>query len=261
MAQSAQEFESARSKIQRANSHIGDLIATYQSFLKTDFCKLVVEDDGKPGGYWALKIEATTPYPPEIPLIVGDAFHNLRSSLDHIIVQFTGQDRFSLPTGKKRDDVIAVPMYGSIKKAFPDFISFILDEIQPYAGGKFKCWELSQMDNIDKHRLIIPTVNISSLMGADFEDSSGNRFRNANIAVEHGTVQPIIIGGGGRMKINDKGTPALNIRFGDGTPFKDETVLETLANLAQLTLQAVEAFELFCFGQITNPNPSERICH
>ena len=73
---------------------------------------------------------------------------------------------------KKRDDVIRTSTYKKIKEALPDFAEFILDEIQPYAGGKFKVWELSKLDNIDKHKLLIPTMNISSLTGSTSKTSA-----------------------------------------------------------------------------------------
>jgi hypothetical protein len=50
------------------------------------------------------------------------------------------------------------------------------------------------------------------------------------------------------------GKPTVGIRFGPRTPFQDQAVLETLPQLAQLTSEAVEAFERFCFGNVPDPN-------
>jgi hypothetical protein len=254
MADPKLQFQSARLKVKRADRHIQELVSVIVAFLDTDFCKLHIEEDGDSGNY-SVNMDSTAPFPPEIPLIVGDAVHNLRSALDHIVVQFTKSDRLALPTGKERHNVEGAPHYRTIKKSLPDFAAHILNEIQPYAGGKFKVWELGKLDNIDKHQLLIPTINITGLMGVDFEDDRGNRISGGgHIAVEQGRIQGMFAGFG-KIKINNHGKPTIGISFAPGTPFQDQTILETLPQLSELVLKAIEAIELFCFGNVPDPDP------
>ena len=243
-------FKGARLKIDRANRHIHELIHIITRFLDTDFCRLVTEPEEGNTGRNRLKVVASADYPPHIPLIVGDAIHNLRSALDHVVVQITGIDAdfMGLPTGKKRYDIESKSTsYKTIKQTAPPFAQFILDEIQPYSGGKFKIWELGKLDIIDKHKLIIPTINISSLMNFEVEYERGIRFTNAMAEVGAGGVVNIAIAPGA-IKIHNHGKPAVNIRFGPGTPFENQAVLETIANLAELTSQAIQALETFYYG-------------
>jgi hypothetical protein len=185
-----------------------------------------------------------------LPAIIGDVVHNLRTALDYIIVEFTGLDPdwISLPVGKDRTNVKAASAYNAIRGKFPDFASFLLDEIQPYAGGKFKVWELAKLDNIDKHKLLIPVVNVSSLLRIDIEDERGNRIpHDPFVLVEAGRVQTLVKGFG-KIKINNKGQAGINVCFGQDTPFPGLPVIDVLADLPKVTLQAVEALELFCFA-------------
>jgi hypothetical protein len=154
---------------------------------------------------------------------------------------------------KGRSNVETVASFRTIRDRNAAFSAFILDEIQPYAGGKFKLWEIGQLDNIDKHKLLIPTVNFSSLGRFDVEDEHGNRFVDNLITVPQGRITSIITGMG-KMKINHKGDSGVNIVFGEDTPFPGESVLGALANLPELILEAIEALESFCFGTVADPN-------
>jgi hypothetical protein len=53
---------------------------------------------------------------------------------------------------------------------------------------------LGKLDNIDKHKLVIPTLNITGLTGMNFEDEQGNRFINNRFAIEHSTDWSLIKG-------------------------------------------------------------------
>src|ERR1700719_482762 len=86
-------FDSARLKIQRANRHIENLQAVLTEFSAGKFYEFVV--DGKPG---ALVTRLLKPFPDDIPLIIGDAVHNLRSALDHLVTAIVQ------PSSVKRPD-------------------------------------------------------------------------------------------------------------------------------------------------------------
>jgi hypothetical protein len=250
-----QAFKNAKLKVERGDRHIREYTQTIIAFLQTDFCKVTVEEDGETGNY-LVKVDATAPYPPALPTIIGDAAHNLRTAIDYIIVEFTGLDPdwISLPVGKERGEVQASPKYQAIWRKLPQFADFLLDEIQPYAGGKFKIWELAKLDNIDKHKLLIPITKVSTLLRLDIEDDRGNRIGDTFTPVEEGTVLEIPSSGTGKIKVNHKGQAGIDICFGHETPFPGAPVIAVLADLSEFVLQAIEALEVFCFGKITNPH-------
>jgi hypothetical protein len=240
-----QTFKDARSKAQWAKHHIRQLFAEYRALLDSDLTRLVIEDDFEPGTQ-RVKIVPATEFPPSIPLIIGDAVHNLRTAFDYIIVAITGMDWIALPLGKTRDDVITkCPRYRTIKTAFPALATFIIDDIQPYCRGQFRLWELSELDRIDKHRLILPTINQAHRLGMKVEDQSGKRTNFWFTATDgFSTTQTFL----GPVKVHHEGHAALSVSFGPGTPFEGQPVLETLDKFSELALQAIERFERFHFG-------------
>jgi hypothetical protein len=245
MTNSNQTFKDARSKAEWAKQHIRKLFGEYRTLLESDFARPVIEDDFEPGQQ-RVKIVRIAEFPPSIPLIVGDAVHNLRTAFDYIMVAITGMDWMALPVGKTRNDIISKSThYGTIETAFPLLAKFIIDEIQPYYRGQFRLWELSELDRIDKHRLILPTINQAHRLGMKVEDQSGKRsdvwFTTSD---RFSTTQTFR----GPVKIHREGDPALSVSFGPGTPLEGHPVLETLDQFAELALQAIERFERFHFG-------------
>src|SRR5262249_29994983 len=137
--------------------------------------------------------------------------------------------------------------YRTIESTRPNLAKFIIDEIQPYQRGQFRLWELSQLDRIDKHRLILPTSNQAHRLGVELEDQSGKRTTNAWFTAGDGfsTTQTLRR----PIKIHKGGIPALSVRFGPGKPLEGEPVLETVDKFSELGLQAIESFERFHFGR------------
>jgi hypothetical protein len=244
MGDPAKQFSDARSKAQWAKSHVYKLVEEYRALLDSDLARLTIEDDFNPGTQ-RVKIVRIAEFPPSIPLIVGDAVHNLRTAFDYIMVAITGIDWMALPVGKTRDDIILKSThYRTIKDTIPNLATFIIDEIQPYHRGQFRLWELSELDRIDKHRLILPTTNQAHLLGAELEDQSGNRFTSRfTVGDRFSTTQTFL----GPLKVHHEGQTALSISFGPGTPLEGDPVLETLDKFSELALQAIERFERFHF--------------
>jgi hypothetical protein len=247
------QFVGSRLKVKRAERHIEEVKSLFGHFLKTDFCKVHIEVDPDTGNN-LLKLDSIAKAPPEIALAVGDAIHNLRTAMDHVAFDILGTtaDWISFPVGKKRDDVIATRQHRAIKAAIPDLADFIADTIKPYLGGDFALWEIGTLDNLDKHRLTLPVVSIQALTGVSAEDENGNRFTNNTLVVGEGGVLRAI-STYAKMKITSYGNPAADILFGKGTAAEGKPVIPTLAEFAQLTLQAINALETFHFGKASDP--------
>jgi hypothetical protein len=87
-------FEAAKLKIERANKHIQELELSIASYFSENPCALVVEPF--PGTLhshaWIARIRK--PVPLFLSAIIGDAVHNLRTSLDLLacdLVRLTGR--------------------------------------------------------------------------------------------------------------------------------------------------------------------------
>jgi hypothetical protein len=72
----------------------------------------------------------------------------ITSQNGHVIKPY--QDSLSNPRG----------VNATIKQAFPQAEQFILDVVKPHEGADGNIWALNKIDNISKHRLLIPTTNI-----------------------------------------------------------------------------------------------------
>jgi hypothetical protein len=105
------------------------------------------------------------PLDPRFALIIGDCIHNTRSALDHLVAQLAilhnapdeAIGKTSFPVCLCDTDFKSK----TVRKVAPYICSKALtkiEELQPYSTGdkeKDILWVLSQLDNIDKHRLLI----------------------------------------------------------------------------------------------------------
>jgi hypothetical protein len=248
------QFSGARLKVQRANRHVNEVNSLFSEFLTTDFCKLHIQIDPETGQN-LLKLDSIATLPSEIALCVGDAIHNLRVAMDHIAFHLLGSDAewISFPSGKKRDDLIATRQFRAIKEALPDLANFIADVIQPYDGGDHKFWEVGALDNLDKHRLIVPIASIQAITDIRAEDENRNTFDIKAAFVGEGGVLNMI-STGAKMKITSYGKPTANIFFSEGSPAQGKPVIPTLVEYIQLSAKAIEALEAFHFGKMPEQN-------
>lgn len=254
----ASQFESSHLKIKRAYRHIQEVEATFKSFLQTDFCRLVIEDDLKTGSQ-LIKAKSDHAPPPEISLMIGDAIHNLRSALDHAAVQIIhaipgigkeGRKQAAFPMAADRNNPGSHPAYGLIKKSFPDLANLLTDEIGIHDTGEPCLWTISGLDNIDKHNLLIAAVSVQELQGISLYDKAhNNRFSGITVRLNEGGTANLIQYGPGKLEITSKGQPAAAILFGKGQPLEGKAIIPSLLKLAELTSQAIKTLELFWFGE------------
>jgi hypothetical protein len=249
-------FRQAKLKVERAECHVQEYTDSIRAFLKTDFCKVTIEVDGDTGNH-RIQIDTRTLYPRHLPTIIGDAVHNMKAAIDYIVVAFVGvkPDYIRLPTAKCREQVESLELFKTIRHYQPKFADWLLDEIQPYAGGKFKIWELSQLDNADKHRLLVPITKFSTLLRLDIEDECGNRIGDSFWSIPEGKIGTLVEHPG-KIKINHKGYAGINILFGDDTPFPGEPVFDILANLPKPRLRRSKRLSCSASGRSPNQTPA-----
>ncbi|MCA1452073.1 hypothetical protein I6F35_02440 [Bradyrhizobium sp. BRP22] len=175
-------------KIDRANKHIRDLQIAIAAFVESRPLEIGVKRDShtkRPIYY----VTAVRPIPHEIPLILGDAIHNLRTALDHLAQQLylvgTGATTYSskteFPISESTQKLRGV-IKDKCKGIRPEAIDELL-ALEPYKDGKGNdLWVLHKLNNIDKHRTLVAagvkyrSVNIRSMLLAALSPDSRERF-------------------------------------------------------------------------------------
>jgi hypothetical protein len=244
-------FVGSRLKIKRANKHILEFDTIRKDFLKGDFYRVFIDTKTDPG-MSGLKME-TNALPPDVPVVIGDAIHNLHSALDLLAYQIALEggssgdllEKVQFPFSKKRQDLIGALKGGEIKVAGKTVIDLIVNEVKPYPsseGGNEQVWALHRLDIVDKHRLLIPMVTVTKVTGINAEDDRGNTVQNLTLVLTgSGTMGAVTTSG--NLKITDKGKASGEITFREAGFFEGEAVLPTLKQLSQLIAGFVDAIE------------------
>lgn len=241
-------FAGPESKIRRAQRLISELEACLQQFLRDGACSVEVHEDTTTGSH-LLKVVTPKPLPEDIPLIIGDAANNLRSALDILISAFIRKAGGnvavgSLPVHETRENLEGALQRSEIQKMRPDVAQFILNTVKPYKDGNFSVWALSKLDNVNKHRLVIPVIAVTRLSGISARDDNNNTFTNLTVTVDHGRIMNLIQTGA-RMHITNPGTPAIAVLFDQGHPFEGQPVVQTLHQLVSHISNVIQSFRPF----------------
>jgi hypothetical protein len=146
-------------KTSRAKEHLETLRQELRVFYESKPYEFVGEDDVKNQRY-RIKPDIK-PTPDKIPLIVGDIFYNLRSSLDQLVWYLA---KLTVPYPEKTAFPILetpdIPLFQRRTVGVPTEALAIIESLQPYNRGDIAAikshllWRLNRICNIDKHRRI-----------------------------------------------------------------------------------------------------------
>jgi hypothetical protein len=202
--------------------------------------------------HYAIRLATVNPLPHCIPIIAGDAVHNLRSALDHLawqLVEAGGgnpNDRTSFPIitadAKAGQRYASAVGQGEMAKMKPGALN-LLESIQPYKSGDDTLAAIHQLDIWDKHRLI---VAVHATLGAW-------GLKNPKIWLSDlGFGKPIEVGDEiCRIPQYTWEESHKNIRFGFYCAFggpgivQGKSVLETLNKMADVATLIVGSFKEF----------------
>lgn len=252
-------FEAPRLKVKRANKHIFDLKDSINAFIKTDFYSFGIESEVDTGDS-VLQFKMVASPPTDLPLILGDAIHNLRASLDLAYVELAilaGKEPTqwtSLRVWENRDKLVN-SLENGIFKGDSDIIDMLADIVRAYKGGNAFLEALDSIDQDDKHVLLTPVFTIARLDNVDAEiimGGGGNiTMRDCSFGVGQGGVLNAIgmPSGENKIKFHNKGQPTLRVVFGDGTCLKGEAIIPALTKFAQLVNQIIGIFETTISGR------------
>jgi hypothetical protein len=148
-------------KIERADKHVSDLNAAIEAFYSTNPYEVGIKHNGQTGKlvHYMVRVD---PVPAHIVMVTGDVLNNLRSALDHLAQQLylvgsgstTSTSKTSFPITETREvfEKIFKSKVDGMKADAKDAIR----AVEPYGGGKGDAlWRLHQLNNIDKHRIIL----------------------------------------------------------------------------------------------------------
>lgn len=145
-------------KVIWANKHIENLNTACDALIKSYPDRIERKHDPNTREF-VFRLRQLPPIPVEISLMTGDVLGNLRSALDH-----TAKYLYSGPPKRK--------IYFPIRETATEYqspettreiqylgkpLKDFLDGIKPYKGGNDHLWKLRELNNIDKHRLLLTT--------------------------------------------------------------------------------------------------------
>jgi hypothetical protein len=248
------DLSGLRLRCARANRHIGELESMQECFLAENPCRIVCEPDAESQSLH-LRALVDKQLPAEASVVIGDVLHNLRASLDNLAClslvkngrtpDFTTQFPVA-DDSKGLENAIRRKLAG----ASPRFVGFVRT-MKPYrVGGDNVIFQLSRLNNIDKHRSIITTTTLHELTNVrvECENGNGGRFNlDAPRITFHGSgyaCMPFVpLTPDAKVKIQHDPNPSFEVRFcetgvADGSP-----VIETLKRFANRCREVIDAAE------------------
>lgn len=246
-------FLGAKLKVQRAQEHIQNLGRMLEAFQDTDFYSVSINENPKTG-HKALSVRITKALPEIAPLVIGDAIHNLRAALDLLAYEtvsaITGEEapKVYFPFSSKRENLKDAKGYGAIQAASPEVARFITDTIQPYETGNRALWGLNKLDILDKHRLLIPTGQVTQISVTRFTDE-GKDATETVIFGHDGLGGMDVFHTAGNLNIKSYRKPLVTIFFGPETPFNGQDICQVLIMRVIDIQRIIQAFTKAGYGR------------
>ncbi|HEY2392978.1 MAG TPA: hypothetical protein VGK22_17505 [Candidatus Angelobacter sp.] len=252
-------FEQSTAKINRAKFHITNIETVLRDWTRADDFHIVTiqHDYRKQLAYLRFTFNELTFPATELALVIGDTFHNLKSSLDilwHVVMrECHGEpsDYTKFPVENDRDK-LAVPLAAAVKKKqiTQTVMEFMLDTVKPYKTGNYAIWALHKLNIQDKHQLLIPILSILKFDDVYLENEMGTRLlenqfflmdQSSSIRIDRLSVlNPL----NQKIIVKDKGHATATVIFDLGIPFQGEAVVKSLKIMTEAVSGLVQAFDL-----------------
>lgn len=223
-------FSSSRLKLRRAMRHIQELEDTIDSYFSGDWYVLK-SDIGKEGNP---RFNFTLRKPPEeFDTIVGDAIHNIRSTLDLAAVELVrlngGNTKgVMFPFARSEMDFSAACKKKNINRATLA-AQELISSLRPYGGGNETLLSLHDLDIQDKHHTLIPNTSF-----VEFPPISVKLDENGRpIGFDEGELQIVI----------DANVPLkLDFIFPEDSPLKGQEIVSGLKRLHDEVTKIIDSF-------------------
>lgn len=266
------DFSGVRVKVERAKEHIDNLEPLVQGFLQSKPYEVFPYNEPDTGDL-VYKAKVLAQPPLWWSAVIGDAIHNLRSSLDLLICELVRAE------GKEVKPNTGFPVFknavaftnafksgppGQIKGA-PKVAVDLIKKAKPYKGGDEAFWRLHQLDITDKHKLLVPVGaayrsvildfarafdNIPDLppkfvLPRDFSMPIGLRPADRQFPLKDGVELfrvPAQVRNDPMAQVHNNPQFTFEVAFGEGEVVKGEPLLPTLPQLAQFVEEFIELF-------------------
>ena len=240
-----------RLKVQRANRHIDELIRRtapidpqlYELRVRK-VPRSVIHLDATE---FELAYRPKKPIPETLGLIIGDAVHNLRAALDHfanVVIRTwlpANGKRAFFPMSSKWENFVSHSDFPAIEEALPDTKDLLLKEVRPKDGPNEALWSFNTLDNDDKHNLILPTVAFADISNINIT-TGGGVLRNCGAGSD--AARPmVILRSSWPITMHNDLNPAVDVKFGKGSPFENEPVIPTLTQISKLVDETLSILE------------------
>lgn len=242
-------------KIERAKKHVLDLEGEMRTFRDGQPFRVFTEERPEVGKK-LYRVRVTQQPPARWATFIGDAIHNLRTTLDHLAWQLVeagggvpGEWTY-FPIFKDAK-VMESTLEARMKGIRPEAIE-VARRLKPYPGGNDLLWRLHRLDIYDKHRLLL-------VVGAGYRDL-GLKLKlelpGKGRTVEFPTIN---------IKTADRQFPVeddavlftvplddkteyeftFEIAFSDGEVVQGEPVRDTLRPMVDLVEKIIDSFRSF----------------
>jgi len=242
-------IDGIRLKIERAKKHIRDLDSGIRMFCDSEPYTLGIEPKTQIQ-HVALYVSSVEPIPDEIHLMIGDAVHNLRSSLDHLVWQLVeagggtpNKDTY-FPICKSPQQYASAIGKGEINK-MPMGAEKVLRSVQPYITGDDTLWHVHELDRIDKHRLVLTTAMALNCWSIVLGPGREITFPETPVPLERG-YEVVNVPAPTYHRQAHKGFKlGLDVAFGKSEIVAGKPVLKTLNHMADFVGGVVSTFVRF----------------
>lgn len=161
-------------KLHRAAEHVGNVRATVDAYLSERPYRLMIRSDANTYQRTTY-VKQHAAWPKFLNCEIGDAIHNMRSALDHIMWQLVSdkteiheRHNIQFPFAQKLESLDRTIENRKAGLAGKNVVNAI-KELKPYRGGNEILWTIHELDVADKHHGILTTMVIGSVRLADFD--------------------------------------------------------------------------------------------
>jgi hypothetical protein len=236
-------------KIERAKQHVTDLDGKISEYVAGTPFELRVREREQLRDR-LIYIQAEPPIPDEFALILGDAVHNLRTALDHLIFAIVRDEapqprQVGFPFVEKEESLTSAIATRQVHIA-PKEVIAALHALKPYPAGNKYLHAVKSIDERDKHHFILTVglgieltfSQLGNLVGA--ARLPGLVPTNARVA----TVGDFCVQLSAEEAKPDSDRkadfqPPFTIGFGQGETLVGEPVIPALKQMASATEDAV----------------------
>lgn len=147
-------------KIDRAKQHLNELQRELKTFFNSHPYRIGTKRDAQTKRliYYVIEVKDT---PDKLSLISGDIIQNLRSALDHLAYELFVKETSGKVSGRhiyfpiEKDAETYKREKGRKTKGISKEAVALIDNLKPYKGGNDILWRIHELNNLDKHRLLV----------------------------------------------------------------------------------------------------------